>query len=866
MEYRLDADHEAYHVIDERNFDPRWSQSDLSIELDPRSRYFDVYDPDCPPIPLDDPTSHAYMHCVNGISGWKHWHDFGDRFDIENPGWQEALGQSVELTESGAVQLDTESAIFLAYLHSPFHQTQLETLYRSALDVTRERFNLETQFFGGYDTVYRHNGKLIPASLVPVAGGFVVAPPVEGIESNRLTIGRPNAGNPVIQARRRFATAGELLAGFANSFVFEFTGGNANLSASLANISFIQPLLRGAGKDVALESLTFAERALLANLRAYSQFRQGFYTQIAIGELGVTGPRRGGPTTSLQSFSGSNFVGGYLGLLRQLQQIRNSEDNLRLQLRTLKRLEAYLDVGVIDLVQVDQFRQSVENSRAGLLLSRNNYELDLDRFKTDTLGLPPDLPIELNDQLIHQFQLITPDASRVLDAIVERQELIGATTDNESLDAIISIMNRVAELVDEVNRQFDAVRADVLEMETFTDTRTKLMTEQERQAFDADRLQLNETLVDLEEQFVDAATQIHLLQDQLSNETRTATIENVVVWLSDVLRIMQRLVLVQARARLEVVNVPEIELEPHDAFQIALSNRLDFMNGRAALVDDWRLIQVSADALQSVLNITGNGDVRTARNNPLSFRAPTANVRLGIEFDAPLTRLIERNNYRESLINYQQSRRDFIQSRDGLHLGLRALLRQIEQLRQNLEIQRRAVTIAIRRVDLTQSRLAAPVPPPRPGQRAAQFNPTTAINLESAQSSLRDTQNNFLSAWLSYYAARLRLYRELGVMAIDSDGNWIENELPTSSPKIEENTDPPEIPTDWIEMATMLDEDELVNTKSNGGHSIDDRIAASHGEIEAEVNKSSPQAKPAHIEKGGENSTTVSKSRHSVRN
>ena len=42
------------------------------------------------------------------------------------------------------------------------------------------------------------------------------------------------------------------------------------------------------------EQLTFDERTLLANLRAYAQFRQGFYTQVVIGELGVSGPQRAG--------------------------------------------------------------------------------------------------------------------------------------------------------------------------------------------------------------------------------------------------------------------------------------------------------------------------------------------------------------------------------------------------------------------------------------------------------------------------------------------------------------------------------------------------------------------------------------------
>jgi hypothetical protein len=200
------------------------------------------------------------------------------------------------------------------------------------------------------------------------------------------------------------------------------------------------------------------------------------------------------------------------------------------------------------------------------------------------------------------------------------------------------------------------------------------------------------------------------------------------------------------------------------------------MNGRAALVDRWRAIQLAANALRSDLTITGSGDVRTARNNPVDFRAATSNLRLGLEFDAPLTRLLERNGYRETLIEYQRSRRDLIQSHDALQKGLRALLRTLTQRRLQLEIQRRSVSIALRRVEQTQLSLLSPPPPVVPGARP-QINPTTAINLLGAQSSLQSSQNGFLAAWLNYYAARLRLYRELGVMQLDPSGRWIENSL-----------------------------------------------------------------------------------------
>lgn len=849
--YRLAADREVYDVIAERNFDPRWAATDYSIDIDPRSRYFDPYDPDRPPMPPDDPQLHQYMEVVDGKKGWKHWNDFGERLELENPTWREALGQYVELNEKGEIKLDVDTALKLAYVHSPSHQNQLETLYLSALDVTTERFRLDTQFFGGYDARFAHNGSLIPPALRfdPTLGRFVVNPPIDGagVENNRLTLGRPTAAAPALQATRRFANAGEMLVGFANSFVFEFTGHDQNLAASLANFSLVQPLLRGAGKDIALEQLTIVERALLANIRAYHNYRQGFFTQVAIGDLGVAGPqRRGGffGGTGLTGFTGqgaggfggvggsffggggfgggggnggtgtgfagggAGTVGGFIGLLQQLQQIRNTEDSLSLQLRNLSLLESLLDAGVIDLVQIDQFRQSIETERATLLQNRNGFQVSLEGFKTGVLGLPPDLPMDLDDSMIRQFQLVAREATAVQDSITKLQDRVGNLEDDPPVEEIVSLLGYAYELIEPIRRQLDDVQADLELMEKAVPAREKTLTDTERKLFERDRKKLHTKLAELTEQFGSADAALDRLRSGLSAQTKRASIRGLVNWLSGALTLVQESILVQAGARLEAVTVQEIDLKSDEAFRIALANRVDFMNSRAALVDSWRLIQFNADALQSVLNVTASGDLRTAKNNAASFRAPTGNLRLGLQFDAPITRLLERNNYRQSLIDYQRSRRRFIQSRDSLHLGLRALLRQIEQLRTNLEIQRRAVSIAIRRVDLTRAGLFAPVPPPLPGQPPARFGETAVTNLLTALSDLRNTQNNFMSVWLNYYAARMRLHRELGIMALEPDGSWIDYPISSATNELGERDMqlPPSVPQEWVDLSETLSE------------------------------------------------------------
>lgn len=839
--YRVEADREVTGLIEEKSQDPRWGVDQFSIDVNPNSRYYDIFDPDRPPMPPDDPASHQFMHSVAGKKGWKHWHRDGDRYELENPQWRQQLARYAPLNEKGEVVLDVDTALNLAYIHSPDYQNQLETLYLSALDVSTERFRLVTQFYGGANAEYVHDGYLEPARLIfdPIQQRYVIRPSIEGVEQNRLTVGRP-ATAPSVQLRRKLATAGELVVGFANSFVWEFTGGDVNLTSSLASFSLVQPLLRGGGRHVALEQLTIVERVLLGNLRAFERYREGFYTRVAIGELGVVGPsRRGGflGGTGLTGFSGqgsgglggvgaatgfgrtgfsagggggtggagfagggAGTVGGYLGLLQQLQQIRNTQDALNLQLRTLALLEAYLEAGVIDLVQVDQFRQNIETERATLLQAQNSLQLTQDNYILGTLGLPPDLPVALDDELIQQFQLIPPQVTALQSRIAEFQEELGELGDEPREADLRNLIQRLTALQPQFDERFRAIEEDVARMRNLAPRREQTLTDVEKRAFRRENALSSETLADVRRRSQAAAPRLAQLKSGLSSTTCQATASGLVVWLSEQYRLAGEASLVQARARLESITVDAVQLDADTAFQIALANRLDIMNSRASLVDSWRLIAFNANALQSGVNVVLDGNVLTARNNPLSFDARTSTVRAGLQFDAPFTRLLERNNYRQALIDYQQDRRSFIQNLDSVHRDMRQLVRRLEELRVNLEIQRRAVAISIRRVDLTQEELNKPVPPPAPGQAAAQLGPTAALNLLTALSDLRNTQNNFMSVWLNYYATRMQLMRELGLMRLDAQGRWIDTPLSADPlPPPEEVAPPPAVPNEWLD-------------------------------------------------------------------
>ena len=753
--------------------------------------------------------------------GYSGWHDYGQTADLENPWWREAIGQYARITPDGKLLLSAPDAVRIARIHSPDYQEQLETIYLSSLDVSTERFRFDTQFFGGTTAAFNHVGS-------KRVGG----------ESNRVTLN--NSG----EISRTFSAAGELLVGFANNTVWEFTGPNQGLTTSLLNFSFVQPLLRAGGRAVALERLTIAERTLLANLRSMERYRQGFYGSVVYGDGTSGGPQRrggffgaglegftgqgsggfagvgtaagfgrgfggsggGGGTTGFAGGGVSN-VEGFVGLLQARQNIRNVEASLNLQVRTLALLEANLEAGLVNLAQVDQFRQSIETKRAQLLQDRNRLQGTLDNFKRGTLGLPPDLPIELDESYIEPFRLIDAATQAVQSELDTMVVEVGNLPLEPEVGQLRDYLERIAAARIAVAMQVEAAPAELAAMDAGVGQRLDGMSTVERDTFRIERERMTGNLQLLFDRVAAAQSELADLKEFLGPDTRVESAERIMVLLTELQSIVNDTGLLQARARIETISVDPVELTPEVALEIARANRLDWMNNRAALVDVWRLIEFNANRLKSDVTIGLSGDMQTVRDNPLSFDENGGTLRASLQIDPPFTRLVERNVFRQQLIEYQQSRRRLIQYEDGVHLGMRQLLRDLEQLRVNLEIQRRAVAIAIRRVDQTRESLNRPIPPPQPGEPAVALGPTVAQDLLFALDDLAASQNAMMSVWISYEANVMRLYRELGIMQLDDNGLWIRTPIFAAERASAADAPlPPPVPQQWIDAAEGVDD------------------------------------------------------------
>jgi len=847
--YRLAADQDAYDLIQEKASDPRWALEDFGIEVSSESRMFDPFDPDHPPIPPDDPESHHLMHWIDGKPGFPGWSMNGSTEHVQNPDWMETL----PLDENNQLRLSSTEAYRLALTHDTGYQRELETLYLSALDVSAERFRFDTQFFGGYGVDYEARG---PATS-PSGSSSVL-----DLSTRNLAM------------KRAFTTGADLVVGLANSLVWQFSGPNNYSSSTLLDFSLVQPLLRRAGRERIMETLTLSERTLLANVRQMERFRRGYYLELMTGFGEQPGPtRRGGffGSSGLGGFTGvgsggfggvggSSFGGsfgsvapenasGYVGLLQAQLNLRNGDASLAALRSSLSQLEAFRDAGRIDFFQVEQLRQRLYSTMSSLLTARRSYQDGLDRFKSN-LGIPPQIDLVVEDDMLNHFNLIDPKIVPLQNAIAQLQKQAGATIINllpagegnqaaqiqwsPALKASITQLHQQSLQLKQLRDQALKINIpqatdDIQHLKTRLADRhqagerlTNLFRERVMAGDDSAGLvdlsvfntsgldnlpaALAKTLNDINTRITDNKTVDQLIKDlqQLMDRgdqlppagLQTVLEQKVFSVLPDQLNLLSadllELSLVQAEARAESVTLVPVEMDAEFALEIAREYRRDWMNARASLVDAWRLVEFNADSLESNLDIVFSGDIGNVGDHPFNLNTSTGSLRAALRWDAPITRLQERNTYRQSLIEYQQSRRRYYRYEDAIASGLRAALRQVQLNQVNFELRRTALRVAIKQVQSARLKLQEPPRQNALGQ-AGTFGPTTAQNLISSLDALRAAQDDILGVWVNYEVQRAMLDLNLGTMELDADGIWVDPGpigLEFGYPALEQETEP----------------------------------------------------------------------------
>lgn len=716
--FRQQADWDAYFLTQSREIDARWDIPERAVEADFRSRMADPDCPDCEPRPPDDSGAAHWMTDLKGRP-LKYYQCIDESPTIEFDAWLSYLPRLAD----GSVDVRRETAVALALLHSREYQTQVESVYLAALGLASNRFEFVVQWLGNSAIDY-------------VASGADVGDP-GGTWANRLG------------ASRQLATGGQIAADLLNSFTWSGGGGATSATGSLALV-LTQPLLRGAFRHVRLEGLTQTERDLLYLVRDFAHFRRVFYLQIT------------------QS---------YLGLLSQIQGVRNQRTNVESLELNLREHHELFARKMVSQIQVDQVFQQYLSGRIDLFSSEQGLKNAIDAFKVE-LGLPPQIEVTLDESILNAFELTSPELESAQDAVqVLYQDLI------QYLPPEVLPADKARELAERY-QVFSRELEDVLPTieEELSRWQKKLEAGAPSSASAETKLDLDQqstlakqialTLAELKTEILQESAVRDRWPDDIAKMNDAERWEWLGIGIGQKLREqIGTLYVIQTQIRLFLIDIARFDLPQDAAVELAYANRLDLMNEQAMVTDAFRRVEVAADALQSDLNVEANATLGTepGHDNPLAFDASAATYRVGLAFDSPLNRFNERNAYRASQIAYQQARRQYMQAKDAVAIEIRSDIRDLRVSELNFQVARQQLITALRQVEEAQFNLRITTEP----------NSNLTKDLLQALQGLLGAKNNLISSWIQYEVGRIQLFVELETMQLDEGGVWLnENENP----------------------------------------------------------------------------------------
>lgn len=717
--YRKSADRETYPILAEReSMQPGYDIGRLQVEPAPGSRLADPLNPDKPPKPPDDPAAGILMGHPYKFKGSSHWGRYGYTDRIEPPGWEAAVG----LDDAGVLKLDQDKAAAVALLNSREYQTALEAVYLTALSLTLNRFEFDVRWFGRNTTSYTQFG----TSAFPT-------------ETNTLS-SITNVGFD-----RNFAAGGQLLVDFANNVVYEYTGGTGRVRSNLL-FSLVQPLLRGFGRQVRLESLTQAERDVLYAVRDFARFRKSFWVDVTTQN------------------------GGYLDLLLQAQRLRNAEANLKLQDETYRLYNELFRGGRASVVDLDLRYQGLLQARQQVLDARLFLENAQDSFKL-TLGVPPRMPVELDDTPLNRFILTDPAAEKLRDDLeaFQRARLreLDAPPPAADLRAAYAQLRGLADRIPAVST---AAAADLAAFEKRLARPARPDDDPEQRDRDKTTYAgLKTALADTNAELVKQVARLDAEAAAVAEGKRKESWEAVTLSAKRVLALLNDVIGVQTQSRIYTIELPEAGGEEGPLMAYAKENRLDLQNRLGLATDAWRKVTVAANALRGGVNVVASANLATDpdHDNPFNFAAEANSYTVGLQLDAPLNRLAERNAYRASLITYQRAKRAYVLLSDQIEQQIRRDLRQLRRLRVGFEIARQQLLSAARQVENTRLELVAPQEAGRGGGAGAD---TAALQLQTALNSLLQARNDLANQYVQFEQQRLQLLLDLEELQLDPRG------------------------------------------------------------------------------------------------
>jgi hypothetical protein len=838
--YLRQADREVADILAEKDKYPEWKIEQYHVYPDPRARFANPANPNRQPMPPDDEAAwrmspHPQHPPHAGIKSFDNstYLEMIKAWDAQNRAEREAalaagkkVVENVEQGETGESRtgplqllydeplaqsrgflVDMPQTIELGVINSREYQFFREDLYLEALPVTQQRFSFAWQWMAIENWVRQWAG-----------------PDSSAKAQNNWT------GTSTVGVSKLFSTGALLTASFANKLVFDFQNAGRFSTQSTVNLDIVQPLLQGGGKAVTLEPLTQAERNLFYSIRAYAHFREQFYTDLAFGgtipsTLAAAAGATSGPspisTLAALGIASTDVAGqfrGYLpSLYRQLDMAVDRKYVKDLE-KALLLFEGFQEGGQVAPLQVDQVKSTLLQARNAVLKDVQDTTNALDQFKLQ-IGIPANVNLILDDtpsrpitrtldryygvfsdseaafRLIEKQDSLEPEKLRpLLKQLYTRDPLVRGTSFQRKLPGSWDAWARATDM--ELRERLEKLGQERRKLlDTKTDAEMKgqqLSPEDARRLSDAEFESDVGSLEQILRRF-EAKPWEFAKTEQARREDRiklyrlvTYAAQIVLVWARN-----ERVAQVgQSWPTLPLVPIEGIDLlilDPEKgqeaAIQIALRNRWDLMNARAQVVDSWRQLAVTANALLGVVNVQYHLDSTTppGGTRPLAFSNAGTNSELIINGQLPLVRVAERNAYRTALINYERARRALISLEDTIAAQVRFDVRQLHLFAENFKIQQKVLESLYSQVENSLEVIVAPADPDqlKASGTTGQANAAALTNQYlGALGSLNGAQTKMYDIWLSYLATRMQLYQDMERLPLDARGVWIDELSP----------------------------------------------------------------------------------------
>ncbi|MHC4956799.1 MAG: TolC family protein [Planctomycetota bacterium] len=218
---------------------------------------------------------------------------------------------------------------------------------------------------------------------------------------------------------------------------------------------------------------------------------------------------------------------------------------------------------------------------------------------------------------------------------------------------------------------------------------------------------------------------------------------------------------VDLRVGEEAPPVTQLSVDVESAIDAALHNRLDLATARDQFDDSIRGLKIAKNSLLPDLSVNASGGVAATEGFFFEdFEGGPWTASAGFSLEIPLDRVSERNQLRSALIGVAQSRRSLRAQEDGIIIEVRAAVRNLNTLFQQIENQKQLIETQKKRV--IKARI--------------EENRGSVSNRDrvEAQQQVTDAQDALIRANLDYYLAVLNLRRTVGLLYVDKEGRIIE--------------------------------------------------------------------------------------------